>query len=109
MKNATQITERGCSRCGKIFIPAAYHAYKDRYGLYCSWTCYNHREEGRDTGRRAFKRVLQYDTDGRLIREHGSATDAAEHTGLVFKNIQRACRTHEPYKGYIWNYEGGTK
>ena len=34
--------ERVCKVCGKSFIPAAQHAYKDRrspYQLVCSWSC----------------------------------------------------------------------
>lgn len=98
--------ERGCAKCGKIFIPAAYHRYRDKYGLYCSWHCYNHREEDRETIKKVYKRVLQYDDTGNLVKEYHSATDAAEHTGFVFKQIQKACRSHEPYKGFLWAYEG---
>lgn len=34
--------ERTCKVCGKSFIPAPLHAYKDRrhpYSLVCSWSC----------------------------------------------------------------------
>jgi uncharacterized OB-fold protein len=41
----TQIVEMKCPKCGKIFVPAPYHAYKDGGKLYCSWTCYNHRND----------------------------------------------------------------
>lgn len=34
-----------CPRCGKSFIPAPYHIYKSGKRLYCSWTCFNRRNE----------------------------------------------------------------
>ena len=40
----TEITEAKCKCCGKIFCPAPYHVYKDKKGLYCSYSCYNKRE-----------------------------------------------------------------
>ena len=39
------IIEVKCPKCGKIFCPAPYHAYKDNGKLYCSWTCFNHRKD----------------------------------------------------------------
>ena len=106
MKSGTPLMERGCAKCGKIFLPAAYHRFRDDHGWYCSWTCFNHRAEGRTATKRVYKRVLQYDEQGNLVREHGSASDAAEFTGFGLKLIQKACRNHEPYKGFLWAYEG---
>ena len=34
-----------CHKCGKEFIPAPYHIYKDSEHWYCKWTCYNHRND----------------------------------------------------------------
>ena len=39
------IVEKACPRCKKIFCPAAYHVYRDKKGYYCSWTCYNHKDD----------------------------------------------------------------
>ena len=36
-----QLTERRCSRCGRIFVPAPYHAYKKYNYVFCSYGCYN--------------------------------------------------------------------
>lgn len=41
------ITERKCSRCGKMFVVAPQHIYRKNGKIYCSWTCYNHRNEDR--------------------------------------------------------------
>ena len=37
--------EKHCSRCGKLFIVAPQHIYKQGRKVYCSWTCYNHRND----------------------------------------------------------------
>jgi hypothetical protein len=34
-----------CKKCGKEFIPAPYHIYRDGSKYYCKWTCYNHRND----------------------------------------------------------------
>lgn len=39
------LPEKKCRKCGKIFIPAPLHIYKDKSRWYCSWTCYNHRND----------------------------------------------------------------
>lgn len=47
----TDIVERKCPTCGKIFCPAPYHRFKDNKGrLYCRWTCYNHRNDKEKKG-----------------------------------------------------------
>lgn len=39
------IPEKKCRKCGKNFIPAPYHRYRDHRFWYCSWTCYLHRND----------------------------------------------------------------
>lgn len=39
------IPTKKCKKCGKIFIPAPMHIYKQGSKWYCSWTCYNHRND----------------------------------------------------------------
>ena len=39
------LPEKKCKKCGKTFIPAPLHRYKDRGKYYCSWTCYLHRKD----------------------------------------------------------------
>lgn len=34
-----------CKKCGREFIPAPMHIFKDRHKYYCKWTCYNHRND----------------------------------------------------------------
>ena len=39
------LPERRCKKCGKVFIPAPMHRYRDGSRWYCSWTCYLHRND----------------------------------------------------------------
>ena len=37
--------EKTCRKCGKVFLPAIEHRYKEAGRYYCSWTCYLHRND----------------------------------------------------------------
>ena len=39
------IPEKKCRKCGKTFIPAVEHRYREGSAYYCSWTCYLHRHD----------------------------------------------------------------
>lgn len=43
------IPEKKCAKCGKVFIVAPQHVFKvydkEHTKYYCSWTCYNHRND----------------------------------------------------------------
>lgn len=39
------LPEKKCKKCGKLFIPAPMHIYKENSKYYCSWTCYLHRKD----------------------------------------------------------------
>lgn len=43
--NYEQNPEKRCAKCGKLFISAPYHVFKKNGKWYCTWTCYNHRNE----------------------------------------------------------------
>ena len=34
-----------CKKCGKAFILAPYHRFREGSDYYCKWTCYNHRKD----------------------------------------------------------------
>ncbi len=34
-----------CAKCGREFIPAPQHIFRDSRNWYCKWTCYNHRND----------------------------------------------------------------
>lgn len=39
------LPQKKCRKCGKIFLPAPMHIYHVGSKYYCSWTCYNHRND----------------------------------------------------------------
>ena len=49
--------------------------------------------------------VLQYTLDGVFVREWSSTREIQKELGYWNANIARACRTHKPYKGFIWVYK----
>jgi hypothetical protein len=52
------------------------------------------------------KAVLQYNKDGTLLREFGSAHEAMRETGVHFAYICSCCRgEYKTAKGFIWKYK----
>lgn len=95
-----------CVRCGKLFIQAPQHIYKDHKGIYCSWTCFNHRKDVDATKkyRPCSYEVEQYSIDGDFIRVFPDAKSAAEHFNGTPNGIRVACRNETNYKGFVWRY-----
>lgn len=94
--------ERFCRKCGKVFIPAPYHIYKDKNGIYCNWTCYNHRDTANV---RKTKSVAQYTQRGELLRVFNSAEQAAEYIGATVESIRKACRNKTLFQNHYWLYD----
>lgn len=92
--------ERFCKKCGKIFIPAPYHIYRDQNGFYCTWTCYNHRETVKKT-----KSIATYTKNGELLRVYNSASQAAEYLGVSVWDIYDACKNGNIFLDCYWKYE----
>lgn len=92
-----------CPKCGKIFVPAPQHIYKDNGKTYCSWTCYNHREQAQKKQRS--RTVLMYDIHGNLVERFTGAVEAADSIQGKPTNIRDACKHSKRYKGYFWRYE----
>lgn len=40
--------EKKCAKCGKNFVAAPYHRFKEHGKWYCKWTCYNHRKDKKE-------------------------------------------------------------
>ena len=41
-------SERKCAKCGKNFIVQPYHRYIANDKYYCTWTCFNHRNDKKE-------------------------------------------------------------
>lgn len=110
MNNSEVLYEYHCKRCGKIMFPTPDHAYKDERGMYCSWTCFNHRNDGRRRGHNN-KQIEQYSLEGELLHVYPSATAAADSiydNDATAQGIYKACRENKKYKRFIWRYKDET-
>lgn len=106
MRNINSILpERKCSLCGKLFIPAPELVYRDkRKGtMYCSYPCYNHRND--NAPQKTRKLVQMFSLNGELLKVFPSAVIASEHTGFDVGAIRDACRKQAVYYGYLWRYK----
>ena len=92
-----------CKTCGKEFFPTPLHVYKDTRGVYCCWTCFNHRTS-KKKGIYAYK-IECYDLDGNFLDIYDSADAVAELLGFDKWHVQAACRSGKEYRGYLWKYE----
>lgn len=102
------LEEKYCVKCGKCFLPTFEYVFvtggKNNKKYYCSWTCFNHRDEGAKTKGYRYKAVGQYTLDGVFIRRFDSANKAAEFTGISSEKIRNACRGKVKKTKFIWKY-----
>lgn len=100
-----------CVKCGRI--KRSIHSfddwvYRDGKGFYCTWTCYNHRNDEKPNVQTQHQKsipIVQYDKSGNVVKTFNSIVEAANHTNCTAKTISRACKTHKPCKGYLWRYK----
>ena len=97
------LPEVRCPKCGKKFVPAPQHVYKENKKTYCTWTCFNHRAEG--TNRPRSRAVLMYDKKGNFIARFDGATEAGLKINGNPNAIRDACNHGTRHKGYFWRYE----
>lgn len=99
------LPERKCSLCGKLFIPAPSHRYRDKNKgtIFCSWHCFNHRNDNKpSTTIKAVEKCLR---SGEIVEIYVSARVAAEQNNTDALYIREACRSGRVFKGYIWRYK----
>ena len=112
---------RRCRKCGKEIYITPEWVYKDGWGVYCTWKCFNHRFDGikRNTtdnsdkkdlagvpkrGGFSYKKVEQLKQDGTVVEVHDSAYDAAVAVDGWTASIYDACRLGKKYKKHLWRY-----
>jgi hypothetical protein len=93
-----------CVKCNKEFYPTPMHVYRDHKGSYCSWTCYNHRND-KKASRYGVYEIEQYSLDGVLLKTFISTKEAADSCKGLRNGIRNACREKTKYKGYLWRYK----
>lgn len=103
MANKNNLEGTICPKCGKEFFPYPQHIYKCGSKRYCSWTCFNHKDDGKPSKNKA---VLQYTLDGVFIREFESAKQAADFIDGTANYIRYVClgQRKSAYKS-IWKYK----
>lgn len=97
-----------CPKCGKEFFPYPEHVYKYGKQRWCSWTCFNHRNDGKNRAGKGWsgKVVQQYTLDGELIREFKSVNKAADYMGCCANTIRKACVGETKMaRKFIWKYK----
>lgn len=63
--------EYNCPICGRHFVRAPKHLYKDGKRCFCSWTCYLHKDDeansrnGERSGKYG-KKALEYEEEDRI-------------------------------------------
>lgn len=99
-----------CVKCGKEFYPTPMHVFRDWRGLYCCWTCYNHRNDGCEQ-KIMTKQVEQWSLDGELIKIFRSASEAAEAIDVAYSTMTKVCKQARSessllytFRGYMWRY-----
>ena len=102
--------EMFCAKCGKNFIPAPEHLYRNGKGWYCSYTCWIRSEDEKKKQGKPPKMVEQCTPDGKVVRLHYSIRAVAEYLKLEnTHSVIRAIKNKTVYKGYLWRYVDGGK
>ncbi|MBQ9468651.1 MAG: hypothetical protein IJU52_06565 [Clostridia bacterium] len=99
------IVELVCPVCGRVFVPAVMHVYRDEEGRpVCTWGCLCALRAGK--GVRG-KGIMQYSLDGRFEREWESVDQAAVAYGVDPANIRNCCRKQTKSScGHVFRYKG---
>lgn len=98
--------EAKCPMCGKIFIPAPLHTYKEHDIFYCSWRCLSHARAGATKiEKRTSPPVEMIDVDGVCVETFKDSLDAAIFVDGLEYEVRAACREEKLYKEYMWRYK----
>lgn len=117
-----------CKKCGKEFIAAPLHIYKENNKYYCSWTCFNHRNDKKEGEEMAvnskqkgarFERLLasklrEYGYEARRTAQYcGNTGDASDVVGLPGLHIEAKHQERMHLYGWMaqakWDAEAGGK
>ena len=79
--------ESTCPVCGKNFIPAPMHAYKQDGRLFCSWTCLN-KYRNNSVYNDVNTQIVKLDADGNEIERYDDIYDAVAKTGKSIYTIK---------------------
>lgn len=94
--------EKNCFRCGKLFIPT-----KPEYKWQdcCSYTCWLHRDDGKEDHVVNGKPVAQFNKSGVRIATYPNTVEAARVMGVKPDSIRRCCLgKSRTSASFVWVY-----
>ena len=101
-----------CYGCGKMFIPAPEHVYKEDEKPVCTWTCLcslRRRKEQKRRSRENVSPVEMLDQEGKHITFFPSARAAGEALGVDPAGIRDVCAGRQMRSaGYRWRWAEGS-
>lgn len=103
----SNLVDTTCAGCGKNFIPAPFHRYKDGPKLYCGWHCYNHRDRRNHHRGKKTNAVAQYDMNGNLVKTFVSINEASEYTGHHVDTLRGYIDRNVSAGGYFYKVVKG--
>lgn len=106
MSEREMLNEKHCRKCGKEIYVTPQWVYKDPFGYYCSWKCFNHRFDGVEVTKkgRKLKKVDQFTLDGEYIQTFDSAYDAMMEVDGLYTSLKTCIQLGKKYKGYLWKW-----
>lgn len=96
------MVEAKCPKCKKLVFPTPDWVYTDKDKFYCSWTCFNHRN---DNAKQRWREVEQYTEDGVVLRTFRSANNAAEFVGVNTRYMLSACKNGTKLRNTYWRFK----
>lgn len=121
------MTLRKCHQCGKKFIPAPYHVYRDNSYIYCSYNCKRNHDKRNVYSKKKndeefetkphynAKPVDCFSLDGKYIKTYPSAGEAARilnpaNQKKMAQTIRNCCNgTTKTSCGFTWRFHEETK
>lgn len=103
-----------CHGCGKLFVPAPQHVYKEDDLLVCTWSCLcdlRRRKERtrKNRGRSDISAVEMLDLQGGHITFFPSARAAGDALGVDPAGIRDVCAGRQARSaGYRWRWAAGS-
>lgn len=107
MRKIWTLDPRYCRKCKKEIYITPEWAYKDGWGVYCSWKCFNHRFDKKTTNEKKYhyKAIEQVTLDGKtVVATYKNAYDATAAIDGTVNGVYGACRHGTQYKKFLWRY-----
>ena len=95
--SSKNLVERKCPVCGKIFVPAPFHVYKDGVMWFCKWTClceyrrnmeaYKEKRQKTLNHRRVYSKDLRAKVIRMVLEDGKTQKEVASELGLKYTTV----------------------